>query len=153
MNDIIQMPKGNYVLKNAVYADTGRKRLDGWYPEWVGMTMQFRPIPIGWIAQFRYVKDNDGNPYYGGMHTSPVVSVDIATDESIVEIKTMNTLYTFEKEVGKCIRSATQQNMMRHIPTMKLLKLLYLKKIRFKKKILKIFLIGRLCLRRIIFEE
>lgn len=101
MNDIIQMPKGNYVLKNAVYADTGRKRLDGWYPEWVGMTMQFRPIPIGWIAQFRYVKDNDSNPYYGGMHTSPVVSVDIATDESIVEIKTMNTLYTFEKEVGK----------------------------------------------------
>lgn len=101
MNDIIQMPKGNYVLKNAVYANTGRQRLDGWYPEWVGMTMQFRPIPIGWIAQFRYVKDNEGNPYYGGMHTSPVVSVDIATDESLVEIKTMNTLYTFVKEAEK----------------------------------------------------
>ena len=97
MNDIIQMPKGNYIMKSAVRVNTGVPRTDGWYPEWVGMTMQFRPIPIGWIAQFRYVKDNNGNPYYGGMHTSPVVSVDIATDESFVEITTKHTVFTFEK--------------------------------------------------------
>ena len=101
MNDIIQMPKGDYIMKDAVHVDTGETRTDRWYPEWIGMTMQFRPIPVGWISQFRYVKDNEGNPYYGGMHTSPVVSVNIATDESSVKIKTMNTLYTFEKEVSK----------------------------------------------------
>ena len=53
MNDIIQMPKGDYIMKDAVYVDTGKTRTDGWYPEWIGMTMQFRPIPVGWIAQFR----------------------------------------------------------------------------------------------------
>lgn len=52
MNDIIQMPKGDYIMKDAVYVDTGETRTDGWYPEWIGMTMQFRPIPVGWIAQF-----------------------------------------------------------------------------------------------------
>lgn len=56
MNDLIQMPKGDYIMKDAVRVDTGETRTDGWYPEWIGMTMQFRPIPVGWIAQFRYVK-------------------------------------------------------------------------------------------------
>ena len=98
MIDVIQMPKGDYIMKNAVHVDTGETRTDGWYPEWIGMTMQFRPIPIGWIAQFRYVKDNQGNPYPGGMHTSTVVAVDISKDEKIVKIETMNTIYTFVKE-------------------------------------------------------
>lgn len=97
MNDIIQMPKGNYIMKSAVHVNTGVPRTDGWYPEWVGMTMQFRPIPIGWIAQFRYIKDNEGHPYPGGMHTSPVASVTISEDEKIVKIETMNTIYKFEK--------------------------------------------------------
>ena len=94
MNDIIQMPKGNYILKSAINIRTGASRTDGWYPEWVGMTMQFRPLELGWIAQFRYVKDNKGNPYDGGMHTSPVIAVDIATDESFVEITTKHTVFT-----------------------------------------------------------
>lgn len=98
MNDIIQMPKGDYIMKDAAHVDTGETRTDGWYPEWIGMTMQFRPIPVGWIAQFRYVKDNEGNPYPGGMHTSTVVAVDISKDEKIVKIETMNTIYTFVKE-------------------------------------------------------
>lgn len=98
MTDVIQMPKGNYIMKNAVYATTGETRTDRWYPEWIGMTMQFRPIPVGWIALFRYVKDNEGHPYPGGMHTSPVASVTISEDEKIVKIKTMNTIYTFVKE-------------------------------------------------------
>ena len=97
MTDVIQMPKGDYIMKNAVHVDTGETRTDGWYPEWIGMTMQFRPIPISWIAQFRYVKDNQGNPYPGGMHTSIVSSVDISDDKRIVKVKTMNTIYTFEK--------------------------------------------------------
>lgn len=97
MNDIIKMPKGDYIMKNAVHVDTGETRTDRWYPEWIGMTMQFRPIPIGWIAQFRYVKDNEGFPYPGGMHTSIVDSVNISDDENTVIIKTMNTIYTFEK--------------------------------------------------------
>ena len=58
-----------------------------------------------------------------------------------------------QEKDGKFTRFATRQNMTRHIQTMKLSRSLYLKKIRFKKKISKIFLIGRLCLRRIIFEE
>lgn len=97
MNDIIQMPKGDYIMKDAVHVDTGETRTDGWYPEWIGMTMQFRPIPVGWIAQFRYVKDNKGYPYPGGMHTSPVTSVSITEDEKIVKIETAHTIYTFEK--------------------------------------------------------
>jgi hypothetical protein len=97
MNDIIQMPKGDYIMKDAVRVDTGETRTDGWYPEWIGMTMQFRPIPIGWIAQFRYVKDNEGYPYPGGMHTSSVTSVSITEDEKIVKIETAHTIYTFEK--------------------------------------------------------
>ena len=39
MNDIIQMPKGDYIMKDAVYVDTGETRTDGWYPEWIGMTV------------------------------------------------------------------------------------------------------------------
>lgn len=97
MNDIIQMPKGDYIMKDAVYVDTGETRTDGWYPEWIGMTMQFRPIPVGWIAQFRYVKDNNGYPYPGGMHTSPVTSVSISESEKTVKIETAHTIYTFEK--------------------------------------------------------
>ena len=50
-----------------------------------------------WIAQFRYVKDNDGYPYPGGMHTSPVTSVSISENEKIVKIETAHTIYTFEK--------------------------------------------------------
>lgn len=97
MNDIIQMPKGDYIMKDAVHVDTGETRTDGWYPEWIGMTMQFRPIPVGWIAQFRYVKDNEGHPYPGGMHTSLVTFVSITEDEKIVKIETAHTIYTFEK--------------------------------------------------------
>ena len=29
MNDIIQMPKGDYIMKDAVYVDTGKTRLTG----------------------------------------------------------------------------------------------------------------------------
>mgnify|MGYP004474482157 CR=1 FL=1 len=97
MSDMIQMPKGNYIMRDAVHVNTGMPRTDGWYPEWIGMTMQFRPIPIGWIAQFRYVKDNKGLPYPGGMHTSVVESVNISDGENTVVVKTMNTIYTFEK--------------------------------------------------------
>ena len=97
MNDLIQMPKGDYIMKDAVYVDTGETRTDRWYPEWIGMTMQFRPILVGWIAQFRYVKDNKGYPYPGGMHTSPVDSVEISDDENVVRIKTAHTIFTFEK--------------------------------------------------------
>lgn len=47
MNDMIQMPKGDYIMKSAVHVNTGVPRTDGWYPEWVGMTMQFRPLELG----------------------------------------------------------------------------------------------------------
>ena len=87
MNYLIQMPKGDYIMKDAVRVDTGETRTDGWYPEWIGMTMQFRPIPVGWIAQFRYVKDNEGYPYPGGMHTSPVTSVSITEDKKLSKLK------------------------------------------------------------------
>lgn len=33
VNDIIQMPKGDYIMKGAVRVDTGETRTDGWYPE------------------------------------------------------------------------------------------------------------------------
>lgn len=33
MNDLIQMPKGDYIMKDAVRVDTGETRTDGWYPE------------------------------------------------------------------------------------------------------------------------
>ena len=29
MNDIIQMPKGDYIMKDAVYVDTGKTRTAG----------------------------------------------------------------------------------------------------------------------------
>ena len=97
MNDIIQMPKGNYIMKDAVYATTGETRTDRWYPEWIGMTMQLMPIHVGGVAHFRYVLDNTGYLFPGAMHTSTVVSVDISDDEKTVKIETMNTIYTFEK--------------------------------------------------------
>lgn len=98
MNDLIQMPKGNYIMRSAVYAGTGEPRKDGWYREWVGMTMNLMPIHVGSIAHFRYVLDNQGYPYPGAMHTSTVVSVSVSEDEKIVKIETMNTIYTFVKE-------------------------------------------------------
>ena len=97
MNDLNQMPKGDYIMKDAVRVDTVETRTDGWYPEWIGMTMQFRSIPVGWIAQFRYVKDNEGYPYPGGMHTSPVPTDTIPEVEKIVKIEPELTIYTFEK--------------------------------------------------------
>lgn len=97
VNNTIIMPKGDYIMKKAVYATTGKTRTDRDYPWWIGMTMQFVHIAPQYGAVFRYVKDNEGYPYPGAMHTSPVLKVDISDDERKVVIETYNTIYTFEK--------------------------------------------------------
>ena len=97
MDNTIIMPKGDYIMKKAVYAISGETRSDRDYPWWIGMTMQFVHINPQYGAVFRYVKDNEGHPYPGAMHTSPVLKVDISDDESKVIVETYNTIYTFEK--------------------------------------------------------
>lgn len=96
-NNTIIMPKGDYIMKNAISVITGKTRTDKDYPWWIGMTMRFYTITPEWGAVFRYVKDNQGNEEWGGMHTSPVMDVKISNDEKHVEIETVNTIYKFEK--------------------------------------------------------
>ena len=97
MNDTIIMPKGDYVMKDAVSAVTGKTRTDRDYPWWIGMTMHFIHIHPQYGAVFRYVKDNEGCPYPGAMHTSPVIDVKFYDDDKKVVVETCNTIYTFEK--------------------------------------------------------
>lgn len=96
-NNMIIMPKGDYIMRDAISVTTGKTRTDKAYPCWIGMTMRFTHIPPQWGAVFRYIKDNKGNEDWGGMHTSPVMNVNISNDEKHVEIETMNTIYKFEK--------------------------------------------------------
>lgn len=95
--DMIIMPKGDYIMKDAVSVVSGKTRTDKDYPWWIGMTIRFTHITPKWGAVFRYVKDNQGNEEWGGMHTSPVMNVKISDDEKHVEIETMNTIFKFEK--------------------------------------------------------
>lgn len=96
-SDMIIMPKGDYIMKDAVSVISGKTRTDRDYPWWIGMTMRFTNITPKWIAVFRYAKDNQGNEEWGGMHTSPVMDVRISNDEQYVEVETVNTIFKFEK--------------------------------------------------------
>ena len=97
MNDIIQMPKGDYIMKDAVHVDTGETRTDRWYPEWIGMTMKIRLLEIDRPSSFKYVKDNKGLPYPGAMHTSYVTDYYISEDKKNLIVQTEHTIYKFEK--------------------------------------------------------
>lgn len=99
-DNLIIMPKGDYVMIDAINAVTGKTRTDKDYPWWIGMTMRLTHITPQWGAIFRYVKDNQGHEEWGGMHTSPVMNVNISDDEQNVTIETMNTIYKFEKIKG-----------------------------------------------------
>ena len=43
-SDQIIMPKGDYVMKDAVGVVSGKTRTDRDYPWWIGMTMRFTNI-------------------------------------------------------------------------------------------------------------
>lgn len=86
-----------YKLVDAISLQTGRTRTDSYYPEWIGMTMKIRILEIDRPANFRYVKDNEGYPYPGSMHTSYVTDYYISEDKKNLIVQTEHTIYKFEK--------------------------------------------------------
>ena len=78
------------------YADTGKTRTDGRYPQRIGSTVKFSlPHEPGHCLYLDYVADNEGNPKDGILRTSPVEHI-IETD-TMIAIYTLNSVYYFEK--------------------------------------------------------
>lgn len=92
-----EIKNAEYKLIDAISLETGHTREDGYYPEWIGMVMKIRLLEIGRPASFRYIKDNDGYPYPGAMHTSYVIDYYVSKDKKNLIIQTENTVYKFEK--------------------------------------------------------
>ena len=92
-----EIKNAEYKLVDAISLKTGHTREDSYYPEWIGMVMKIRLLEIGRPASFRYIKDNDGYPYPGAMHTSYVIDYYVSKDKKNLIIQTENTVYKFEK--------------------------------------------------------
>lgn len=83
-------------IKDIVYADTGKTRTDGKYPQRIGSTVNFCIEPIiGECMYLSYVADNEGNPKTGILRTSPVHSV--INNDPVIVVFTHNSVYYFEK--------------------------------------------------------
>lgn len=93
----IILPKGDYLLVNVASSTTMKPKTEDWCSRWVGSVMKLTKIYIGYPTIFRYVKTNDGQSWNGDMHTSSVVDYHVSSDEKIVTIATINTIYTFNK--------------------------------------------------------
>ena len=83
-------------ITDIVYADTGKTRTDGKYPQRIGSTVEFwAPPTVGeWMYLF-YVTDNQGNPKEGYLRTSIVNN--IIETETVIAVYTHNSVYYFEK--------------------------------------------------------
>lgn len=93
----IILPKGNYILESAVNSVSMEPKTNGYYPRWVGSTMELTKLYIGYPTVFRYIKDNEGHDWEGGMRTSSVLDYNISLSGKNVVIATVNTIYTFNK--------------------------------------------------------
>ena len=84
-------------IKDIVYADTGKTRTDGRYPQRIGSTVEFLyPPTVGETMYLDYVADNEGNPKSGVLRTSTVQN--IIENDPVVAVFTRNSVYYFEKE-------------------------------------------------------
>lgn len=78
------------------YADTGKTRTDGKYPERIGCEVAlWGPIECDEPMILRYITDNRGNPKNGGLITSPVAGWIESEDGDIRQVATMNSIYEF----------------------------------------------------------
>ena len=85
------------IIKDIVYADTGKTRTDGKYPQRIGSTVEFYiPPTIGQCMYLSYVLDNQGNPKEGYLRTSIVNN--IIETETVIAVYTRNSVYYFEKK-------------------------------------------------------
>lgn len=84
-------------IKNITYVETNETRTDGRYPIRIGSEVNFAfyEPTIGNVMYLEYVKDNEGNPKEGLLRTSIVHDV-IETETEII-VKTINSIYYFEK--------------------------------------------------------
>ena len=83
-------------IKNITYVETNETRTDGRYPIRIGSEVElYAPLVIGDRMLLSYVKDNEGNPKEGVLVTSAVK--DIKKTETGLTVKTMNSIYYFEK--------------------------------------------------------
>ena len=85
------------IIKDIVYADTGKTRTDGRYPQRIGSTVEFyiNPPAVGEWMYLSYVLDSQGNSKEGVLRTSEVQN--IIENDSVIAVYTLNSVYYFEK--------------------------------------------------------
>jgi hypothetical protein len=86
------------VIKDIVYADTGKTRTDGRYPQRIGSTVEFYIQPaVGECMYLSYIADNQCNPKVGVLRTSEVQH--IIENDPVIAVYTLNSVYYFEKRL------------------------------------------------------
>ena len=87
------------ILHNGKDGERGSVRTEGTHHSRVGRIIQFdwRNIKIGKSLVANYIKDENGNDYFGfGMITSIVKDLDFI-DEGVCQIETLNSIYVLEQ--------------------------------------------------------
>lgn len=83
-------------IKDIRLRRTNQTRTDGRYPLRIGSEVEFYMQPtIGMSMHLSYVKDNQGNPKDGILHTSRVIN--LIEDNKEIIVTTYSSIYYFEK--------------------------------------------------------